>query len=86
MRLICIDSGSQWTDREGNPIEAGTELVVGNYYTSIRTKEMADGLCHELAEIPPQHGYVNIYHSTLFARISSIDETELIQQREAVGV
>jgi len=77
MRVICIDNKGQTTGRESEWV------VIGSIYTVISQRhikgmeEFEDGLYFFLKEMTGSG-----YHSILFAPLSEIDETELINERE----
>lgn len=79
MKLICIKQESYdgvTGDKINNPI-----LIVGNEYTIEDIVERQDkGVYYRLRETR----WLEVFHSSLFAVISDIDETELVNERELV--
>ncbi len=77
MRVICIDANipnkdiPQLQDGKIYTVVGYSEIRIGNYF---------------LAEIPDiaSNGLRCSYHSKRFIPLSTIDETELIEQRELV--
>lgn len=79
--VICISISTIALNdaREPIPFE-GDNVVVGNYYCVVEEIQYEDGVYYQLAEIP----HPDIFHCDLFARISEIDEQELVNTKEEV--
>lgn len=77
MQLLCIKKPTESTYLDdGTTAPWGKDLIVGEFYNSIREKEFEDGLYYWL------EGFAinEIFHHSLFAIPSDLDETELVTE------
>jgi hypothetical protein len=86
MKLICIkEAVKRYYTKTKEPIPLDGFLKIGNEYTAV-DEVKRDGVCfYELAECPPLNGIRRIFGCHLFAFISDIDETELVNEKEYAG-
>lgn len=82
-KVLCIKSSKDCIDYMGKRVESsGINVVVGEYYTVIEEIDFQDGVYYFLNEIP---AYTNeVYHSSLFALVSDLDETDLVNEKVEV--
>lgn len=81
MRVLCIHGGKRTVSSTGSHVE-GPIPVVGNYYIVISDIVNDDELFYELAEFPRTTDRIDYFSSKMFAVPSSIDETEIVKERE----
>lgn len=81
-KYMCIESPLHWAESAAS--RGLTYPVVGEIVTSIRLETCACG-CGEYMLFLVEHKPYG-YAVQCFAPLSDIDETELIAEREAVGV
>ena len=81
MKVICILEPRSMYDSDGNRVEGVVSPIrVGNEYNIVLEVELPEGCYYKLNEIKEKQ----LFHSELFAKLSDIDETELINEREEV--
>ena len=80
MKVICVNNGNIKTSR--NEMVSAPELVEGKTYT-VEQCEFTLSAYHVL-EMPfdPSDGYPVIYSKSRFIPCSTIDEMELLEQRQ----
>lgn len=81
MKAMCIKQGD-WVYINTGKIAPGNHPKYGDIVTILREQEKRGSICLILLEFPYPEGYLKRW----FIPCSEIDETELIAEREAVGV
>ncbi len=87
MRVICIDAG--YKARCDGSIGCAEALVEGRIYTAIREAVSLYGTRgYILLEVKSTYSFDGAYRADRFIPLSSIDETEMVREKESeyVGV
>lgn len=86
MKVICIQSASYCHNNIDGTTLPPTKLNIGGEYNVIDGHNYSDGYYYELLEIKRYNGMVRLFHSRMFAQVSDIDETELVNEKMGATV